>query len=183
MAIGFEVGAILLLNRPPISTVWLIVLIAVDLIFAVVGSLLWKKANRLDPASEKDKVRFFLQNQLGAIISIIAFLPLVILILTNKDMNGKQKGLVGAVAVVALLVAGVMGVELQSAIPGTVRRADGAGGVADRSEQRLLDEIGQQLSRLFGLFLYQHREDNRDFPGDGGAGKGTQEHHRPVRSW
>ncbi len=111
VAIGFEVLAILLLRRPPVSTTSLIVLIAVDLVFAIVGSLLWKKANRLDPASEKDKVRFFVQNQLGAIISIVAFLPLVILVLTNKDMNGKQKGLVGAVAIVALLVAGVLGVD------------------------------------------------------------------------
>ena len=111
LAIGVEVVAILLLNRPPIQMVWLIVLIAVDLVFAIVGSLLWKKANRFDPASEKEKVRFFIQNQLGAIMSIIAFLPLVILIFTNKDMSGKQKGLVGAIAVVALLVAGVMGVD------------------------------------------------------------------------
>ncbi len=111
VAIGVEIVAILLLKRPPISMTWLIVLIAVDLIFAVVGSLLWKKANRLDPASQKDKVRFFLQNQLGAIIGIIAFLPLVILVFTNKDMNGKQKGIVGSIAVVALLVAGITGVD------------------------------------------------------------------------
>jgi hypothetical protein len=56
-------------------------------------------------------LRFFLQNQLGAIISIVAFLPLVILIFTNKDINGKQKGLVGAIAVIALLVAGIVGVD------------------------------------------------------------------------
>ena len=111
LAIGAEVVAILLLQRPPIEMVWLIVLIAVDLAFAIVGSLLWKKANRFDPASQKEKVRFFIQNQLGAIISVIAFLPLVILIFTNKDMSGKQKGLAGAIAVVALLVAGVVGVD------------------------------------------------------------------------
>jgi Na+/proline symporter len=111
LAIGAEVVAIVLLRRPPIEMLWLIVLIAVDLAFAIVGSLLWKKANRLDPASQKDRFRFFLQNQLGAIISIIAFLPLVILIFTNKDMNGKQKGIVGAIAVIALLVAGVVGVD------------------------------------------------------------------------
>lgn len=90
---------------------WLIVLIVVDLIFAVVGSLLWKKANRFDPASEKDKVRFFIQNQLGAIIGILAFLPLVILIFTNKDLSGKQKGIVGTIAVIAMVVAGITGVD------------------------------------------------------------------------
>jgi Na+/proline symporter len=87
--------------------VWLIVLIVADLAFVIIGSLLWKKANRFDPASEKDKVKFFIQNQLGTIISIIAFLPLVILIFTNKNMDGKQKGIVGAIAVVAMLIAGI----------------------------------------------------------------------------
>lgn len=110
-AIGFEVAAIMLLQKPPVSTTWLIVLIVADLIFAVTGSLLWQKSNRLDPASERDKVRFFIQNQLGLILSIIAFLPLVILIFTNKNLSGKQKGIVGAVAVVALLIASVVGID------------------------------------------------------------------------
>jgi hypothetical protein len=111
VAIGFEVGAILLLRKVIVNTTWLIVLIAVDLIFAVAGSLLWKKANRLDPASEKEKIKFFIQNQLGLIIGIIAFLPLVILIFTNKNMSGKQKGIVGSIAVIALLIAGITGID------------------------------------------------------------------------
>jgi len=111
VAIGFEVVAILQLKKVPVNTTILIVLIVADLIFAVTGILLWKKSNRLDPASNKEPVKFFLQNQLGMIIAIIAFLPLVILIFTNKNMNGKQKGLVGAVAVIALLVAGVLGID------------------------------------------------------------------------
>ena len=66
VAIGLEVGAIFMLRKLPINTTWLIVLIAADLIFAVIGSLLWKTSNRFDPASEKDGFRFFVQNQLGA---------------------------------------------------------------------------------------------------------------------
>ena len=111
VAIGLEVGAILLLRKVPVQTTWLIALIVADLIFAVIGNLLWKKANRFDPASEKDKFKFFIQNQLGAIIAVIAFLPLVILIFTSKDLKGKQKGLVGAIAVVALLIAGFTGID------------------------------------------------------------------------
>lgn len=110
-AIGFEVWAIILLRKPPISMALLIGIIVVDLIFVVIGSLLWKKANRFDPASEKDTVRFFIQNQLGVIIAIIAFLPLVVLIFMNKDMDGKQKGIVGGIAVAALLFAGIAGVD------------------------------------------------------------------------
>jgi hypothetical protein len=111
LAIAAEVYAIILLRNPPISTTMLIVLIAVALVFAIIGSVLWKRSNRLDPASEKDKFRFFVQNQLGAIMSIIAFLPLVILIFANKDLSGKQKGLVGTIAVIAMLAAGIVGVD------------------------------------------------------------------------
>ncbi len=111
LAIGAEIGAIFLLKKVPVPMVWLIVLIVVDMILAIIGSLQWKKANRFDPASEKDKIRFFIQNQLGAIISIIAFLPLIILIFTNKNMTGKQKGIAGAVGIVALVVAGYFGID------------------------------------------------------------------------
>jgi hypothetical protein len=111
IAIAIEIGAILLLKKVPVNTTLLIILIVADLVFAIVGSLLWKKSNRLDPASEKNKIKFFVQNQLGLIISIIAFLPLVILIFTNKNMSGKQKGVVGVIAVIAMLIAGVTGID------------------------------------------------------------------------
>lgn len=111
IAIGVEIGAIFMLRKAPINMTWLIVLIVIDLIFAVVGSILWKKSNRLDPASEKDKIKFFVQNQLGLIIAIIAFLPLVILIFTNKNMSGKQKGILGSIAIAALVIAGITGTD------------------------------------------------------------------------
>jgi hypothetical protein len=112
LAIAAEAGAILVLIKSPkpIETntwIWMISLIVVDLILVIIGSMLWKKANRLDPASKKDTIKFFLQNQLGVIIAIIAFLPLVILIFTNKDLDGKQKGILGGIAVVALIIAGL----------------------------------------------------------------------------
>ena len=61
------------LQKDPINTTWLIVFIAADLLFVIVGSVLWKKANRFNPASKKQKIKFFLQNQLGLIVSVIAF--------------------------------------------------------------------------------------------------------------
>lgn len=80
-------------------------------ILAVVGSQFWKKANHLDPAKKSEPVRFFIQNQLGVIIAIIAFLPLIILIFTNKDMDGKQKGIAGGIAIVVLVAAGLLSAE------------------------------------------------------------------------
>ena len=99
------------LLNPPINMTILLIGIGINLIPALTGSYLWKKANRLDPASEKNPTKFFIQNQLGAIMGVLAFLPLVILIFLNKDMSGKQKGLAGGVAIIALLVAGISGVD------------------------------------------------------------------------
>jgi len=110
LAMAGQVFAILKLISNE-TMVWLIVAIVVILALAVTGSYLWKKANRLDPASEKDKTRFFIQNQLGAILGVLAFLPMVILIFMNKDLSGKTKGIAGAVAVIAMLIAGVTGVD------------------------------------------------------------------------
>lgn len=110
IAIGGEVFAILKLIRDD-QLIWLIVSIVAILALTITGSSLWKKANRLDPASEKDKAKFFIQNQLGAIIAAIAFLPLLILILTNKEIDGKTKGIAGAIAGVALLVATIFGID------------------------------------------------------------------------
>ncbi len=91
--------------------VWLIVAIVVILALAITGSTLWKKANRLDPASEKDKTRFFIQNQLGAILGVLAFLPLAIMIFMNKDIDGKTKGIAGTIAVLAMAAAGITGAD------------------------------------------------------------------------
>lgn len=115
IAIGIEIKAILMLREVPINMNWIIGFIVAMLILVVIGNLLWKKANRLDPASEKEKTKFFIQNQLGLIISVIAFLPLVVLILTNKNLSGKQKGLLGAIAGAALIIAGATGVDLNPA--------------------------------------------------------------------
>jgi hypothetical protein len=111
LAIGAQLFAISLLFKPPVNMVWLIALIVIDLALVVVGSMLWKQSNRLDPASEKNKIMFFMQNQLGLVMAIIAFLPLIILIFMNKDLDGKQKGILGGVAVVALLIAGISGID------------------------------------------------------------------------
>jgi hypothetical protein len=112
LALGGEAFAIFyLLKQNPVNMVFLIIAIVVIGLLAIGGSLLWKRANRFDPARKADKVRFFVQNQLGVIISILAFLPLIILIFTNKNMDGKQKGIAGAIAIVVLIVAGLFGVS------------------------------------------------------------------------
>lgn len=97
---------------PQWAFISLLVLIVVIAALSITGSVLWKKANRLDPARKSDTVRFFVQNQLGAIIAIVAFLPLVILIFLNKDMSKGQKATAGIVGVVLALLATAMGTTL-----------------------------------------------------------------------
>lgn len=115
LAIGAEgYGIFGLLRQDPVKMGLLIGLIVVIGLLAVGGSLLWKKANRLDPASKADTVRFFVQNQLGAIITVIAFLPLIVLILMNKDMSPKQKALAGGLGAIVMIAAAAVGVDWDS---------------------------------------------------------------------
>lgn len=112
LAIAAEAVAIFwVLRQSPVKMWLLIVLIAVAGVLSVAGSLWWKQANRLSPASRNDKLRFFVQNQLGAIVAIIAFLPLIIMIFLNKDMDGKQKGIAGGIGIAVLLIAGAAGIS------------------------------------------------------------------------
>jgi hypothetical protein len=110
LAITAEAAAILILNKWIYTgdsfITWLIVALVVDLIFVVIGSQFWKKSNRIDSASGKDKIKFWLWNNLGVIVSVIAFLPIIILTLNDKKMDKKTKKIVTVVGAVALLIAG-----------------------------------------------------------------------------
>ena len=96
---------------PQWAFITLLVLLVVIAALAITGSILWKKANRLDPARKSETLRFFVQNQLGAIIAIIAFLPLIILIFLNKDMDKGQKATAGIVGIALAVLATVIGVD------------------------------------------------------------------------
>jgi hypothetical protein len=82
-------------------------------VFAIAGSMLWKAANRKNPATKADAFGFFVQNQLGAIITLIAFLPLLALIFLDKDMDPKNKQIAGGIGAVLAVVATMMGVSLK----------------------------------------------------------------------
>lgn len=82
-------------------------------VFAIAGSMLWKAANKHDPASKADGFKFFVQNQLGAIMTLIAFLPLLALILMDKDMDPKNKQIAGGIGAALAVLATVMGVNFK----------------------------------------------------------------------
>jgi len=114
IAIGTEIAGVVLLRQHKFdhgNLPLLIGLLVVIAVFAIAGSLMWKAANKHDPARESDKARFFFQNQLGAIITVIAFLPLIVLIFMDKDMDPKNKKIAGGIGVVLAAVAAFIGVD------------------------------------------------------------------------
>jgi hypothetical protein len=82
-------------------------------VFAIAGSMLWKSAYRNDPASRANTANFFTQNRLGAIMTVIAFLPLLVLIFMDKDMDPKNKQIAGGVGAVLAVVAALLGVNFK----------------------------------------------------------------------
>ncbi len=120
IAIVFEVLAILVfvhkiefsftVENPGWTITW-IVLLVLDLICVIIGSQLWKKANHLDPASSKNKVGFWLHNNLGVIMAVIAFVPFIVLVLLDKNSNKQSKMIAAIVAAVALVIGGLTSVD------------------------------------------------------------------------
>lgn len=108
VAIALEVLTILLINGtlyiPGNTMAYIIIGIVADLICVIIGSQLWKKANRLDPVSEKNKLKFFLWNQMGVIAAVLAFFPLVLLLLKEDDLDEKTKKILSIIAAIAMLL-------------------------------------------------------------------------------
>lgn len=114
VAIGTEVAGIVLLRPGKFdqgNLPLLIGLLVAIAVFAIAGSLLWKAANKQDPASKSESFKFFVQNQLGAIITLIAFLPLIVLIFLDKDMDPKNKKIAGGIGAALAVVATLIGVD------------------------------------------------------------------------
>ena len=105
LALLVVIGKINLKFMP--SLYQLIAFLVLDLIFVIIGAQLWKKANHIDPVSEANKLKFWLWNNMGVIVCTIAFLPIIILMLTNKDLDKKTKTIAVVVAIIAALIGGV----------------------------------------------------------------------------
>jgi len=109
IAIACEVlGILALLGKLHITflpTLWQIIgFLVIDLIFVIIGAQLWKKANHIKPMSKKNKFLFWLWNNMGVIVCIIAFVPYIILLLKDKNLDKKTKAIATVVAVIALLI-------------------------------------------------------------------------------
>ena len=78
----------------------------VNLKFMPTIAQLWKKSNRIKPASKANKVKFWLWNNMGFIAAVVAFLPFLILVILNKDADKRTKIIAIAVAAVFLIIGG-----------------------------------------------------------------------------
>jgi hypothetical protein len=114
VAIGTEIAGIVLLRQHKFdhgNLPLLIGLLVIIAVFAIAGSLMWKAANKHDPASKSEPARFFVQNQLGAIITVLAFLPLIVLVFMDKDMDPKNKKIAGGIGAALAVAATLIGVD------------------------------------------------------------------------
>ncbi len=112
LAIVFEVlAALVLFGKISLTFLpvmyQLILFIVLDLACVIIGSQLWKKANRIDPASAKNKLKFWLWNNMGVVVCCFAFIPIIVLMLSNKDLDKKTKAICTVVAIIALLIGGL----------------------------------------------------------------------------
>lgn len=125
VAIACEIIAILLINEkiklPFFSThddvriaLWipLAIFIVIDAVCCIIASSLWKKSNRLAPFRKTNNaVGFFILTQLGAIMALVCFMPLIIFLLTNKKLDKKTKTIFTIVAAVALVIVALLGID------------------------------------------------------------------------
>ena len=108
LAVVAEIAAMVILFKkdPEIALttgkrILLIVILLIDLVLLIVGSMYWKRANRFDPASKQNTLKFFFQNQMGVVAAVVAFLPVVILSFIKKEY------LVGAIAALFMVGGGL----------------------------------------------------------------------------
>jgi len=118
IAIAIEAyGVYLLLNHkfdgPNANMTLLIGLLVGIAIFAILGNVMWKTALQNDPATRANPASFYAKNQLGAIMTVIAFLPLIVLIFMDKNMDPKNKQIAGGIGAVLAVLAAVMGVNFK----------------------------------------------------------------------
>ncbi|MBE6764825.1 MAG: hypothetical protein E7546_02955 [Ruminococcaceae bacterium] len=115
LGLAFEILTILVVNGylyiPGNTMTYIIIGLVADFICVVIGSQLWKKSNHIDPASEKNKIKFFLWNNMGLIASLICFVPIIIVLLKEKNLDAKTKKIATIIACIVAVIAGLASVD------------------------------------------------------------------------
>ena len=134
LGIVCEIMAVLVMNGTlflpgPGASTWLIIFLVVDLVMVVIGSQLWKCANHLAPASKENKLSYWVQTDLGVIVAAIAFAPVILLLLTNKDLDKGTKKAGAIVAAIALVAAVASGIDYHPATQEDLDQAEAGAAV------------------------------------------------------
>ena len=134
LGIVCEVMAVLVMNGTlflpgPGASTWLIIFLVVDLVLVVIGSQLWKHANHVAPASKENKLAYWVQTDLGVIVAAIAFAPVILLMLTNKDLDKDTKKVGTIVAAIALVAAVASGIDYHPATQEDLDQAEAGAAV------------------------------------------------------
>lgn len=134
LGIVCEVMAVLVMNGTlflpgPGASTWLIIFLVTDLVLVVIGSQLWKHANHVAPASKENKLAYWVQTDLGVIVAAIAFAPIIILMLTNKDLDKGTKKVGTIVAAIALVAAVASGIDYHPATQEDLDQAEAGAAV------------------------------------------------------
>ena len=116
LGLAFEVFAVLIFIGKVNITAFsplaqIIIALIIDLILVAIGSQCWKRANHIEPVSKANATKFWLWNNLGSIVAVIAFVPFILIALTDKNADKKTKTVASAVAVIALIIAGLAGFD------------------------------------------------------------------------
>lgn len=91
---------------------FLIIMLVIIAVLSIVASQLWKSANHIDPPKKQGNAfKYWTQTELGSIMAVVAFLPIILVLLFGKNVNADTKkfGLIGAAA--ALVICGLAGVD------------------------------------------------------------------------
>ena len=124
-----EILAVVFLKKNK-DTPWVITPLVIDFVLVVIGSQLWKKANHIDPPAKSQGFVYWLKTELGVVVAVIAFAPILVVLLLDKNANKQTKGIATIVAVAALVIAGASGVDYHPAT------------------QEALDEATEQAAKL-----------------------------------
>lgn len=117
LAIGFEVLTIYLLNLNMAALrgtaelselIYPIGALVLDAICCIIGSLFWKKANRVSPCKSKNGFVKFVWNQMGVIACVLAFLPFGLWLLLKTDALDKKTKTIFAVLAAILFTGAVL---------------------------------------------------------------------------
>ena len=115
LGLALEVLTIMVINGylyiPGNILTYIIIGLVADLACVVIGSQLWKKSNHIDPASEKNKVKFFLWNNMGLIAALICFVPIIVILLKEKDLDPKTKKIASIIAIIVAIIAGATSID------------------------------------------------------------------------